>query len=60
MRLGWFRPVHCKSMEAQGTRALPTARRLVKSNPRFRARLAPQTDKTCILPITIAEDLAPH
>jgi len=23
------------------------------------ARLAPQTDKTCILPITIAEDLAP-
>ena len=22
------------------------------------ARLAPQTDKTCILPITIAEDLA--
>ena len=31
MRLGWFRPVHCKSMEAQETRALLTARRLVKS-----------------------------
>jgi transposase len=30
MRLGWFRPVHCKSMEAQETRALLTARRLVK------------------------------
>jgi hypothetical protein len=24
----------------------------------FLARIAPQTDKTCILPITIAEDLA--
>jgi len=31
MRLGWFRPVHCKSMEAQETRALLTARRLVKT-----------------------------
>ena len=38
MRLGWFRPVHCKSMEARETRAPLTARRLVKSNPRFRAR----------------------
>ena len=25
MRLGWFRPVHCKSMEAQKTRAMLTA-----------------------------------
>jgi transposase len=24
MRLGWFRPVHCKSMEAQETRAVLT------------------------------------
>jgi transposase len=31
MRLGWFRPVHCKSMEAQETRALLTARKLVQS-----------------------------
>jgi transposase len=29
MRLGWFRPVHCKSMEAQETRAMLTARKLV-------------------------------
>jgi transposase len=25
MRLGWFRPVHCKSMSAQETRAILTA-----------------------------------
>ena len=30
MRLGWFRPVHCKSMEAQETRAILTARKLVQ------------------------------
>ena len=29
MRLGWFRPVHCKSSGAQETRALLTARKLV-------------------------------
>ena len=31
MRLGWFRPVHCKSMAAQEVRALLTARKLVQS-----------------------------
>jgi transposase len=31
MRLGWFRPVHCKSMEAQETRAVLSARKLVQS-----------------------------
>ncbi len=31
MRLGWFRPVHCKSVPAQETRALLTARKLVKA-----------------------------
>ena len=31
MRLGWFKPVHCKSMAAQETRALLTARKLVQS-----------------------------
>lgn len=31
MRLGWFKPVHCKSMAAQEVRALLTARRLVQS-----------------------------
>lgn len=31
MRLGWFRPVHCKSMAAQETRALLTARKLVQA-----------------------------
>jgi transposase len=30
MRFGWFRPVHCKSMEAQEVRALLGARRLVQ------------------------------
>jgi transposase len=34
MRLGWFRPVHCKSREAQEIRAMLTARRLVKSKLR--------------------------
>jgi transposase len=31
MRLGWFRPVHCKSVDAQETRAVLTARKLVQS-----------------------------
>jgi len=31
MRLGWFRPVHCKSLAAQETRALLAARKLVQS-----------------------------
>src|SRR6201987_5243932 len=31
MRLGWFRPVHCKSMTAQEIRAMLTARKLVQS-----------------------------
>jgi transposase len=30
MRLGWFRPVHCKSMPAQETRALLAARKVVQ------------------------------
>jgi transposase len=31
MRLGWFRPVHCKSLLAQEVRAILTARKLVQS-----------------------------
>jgi transposase len=31
LRLGWFKPVHCKSMPAQETRALLTARKLVQT-----------------------------
>jgi transposase len=31
MRLGWFRPVHCKSLGAQETRAMLAARKLVQS-----------------------------
>jgi transposase len=34
MRLGWFRPVHCKSMAAQELRAMLTARKLVQSKLR--------------------------
>jgi transposase len=30
MRLGWFRPVHCKSLGAQEVRAMLTARKLVQ------------------------------
>jgi transposase len=30
MQLGWFRPVHCKSIEAQEMRAMLTARKLVQ------------------------------
>jgi transposase len=31
LRLGWFRPVHCKSVSAQETRALLTARKLLQT-----------------------------
>jgi transposase len=31
MRMGWFRPVHCKSMAAQETRAMLAARKLVQA-----------------------------
>jgi transposase len=31
MRLGWFRPVHCKSINAQEIRAVLTARKLVQT-----------------------------
>ena len=31
MRLGWFRPVHCKSIAAQEVRAVLTARKLVQT-----------------------------
>jgi len=34
MRLGWFRPVHCKSLAAQEVRAVLTARKLVQSKLR--------------------------
>ena len=31
MRLGWFRPVHCKSLPAQEVRAMLTARKLLQT-----------------------------
>src|SRR5215208_7608508 len=31
LRLGWFRPAHCKSVSAQETRALLTARKLLQT-----------------------------
>jgi transposase len=34
MRLGWFRPVHCKSLAAQELRAMLSARKLVQSKLR--------------------------
>jgi transposase len=33
MRLGWFRPVHCKSLPAQETRALLTAQAAADQGP---------------------------
>ena len=37
MRLGWFRPVHCKSLPAQEVRALLTTRKLLQAKrPRCR------------------------
>ena len=32
MRMGWFKPVHCKSIEAQDMRALLSARELLQCN----------------------------
>ena len=34
MRLGWFRPVHCKSISAQEIRVMLTARKLEQSKLR--------------------------
>ncbi len=34
MRLGWFRPVHCKSIAAQEVRAVLTARKLIQAKLR--------------------------
>ena len=34
MRLGWFKPVHCKSLAAQETRAMLTARKLIQAKLR--------------------------
>src|SRR5207342_339879 len=34
MRLGWFRPVHCKSISAQETRAILTTRTLIEAKLR--------------------------
>jgi transposase len=33
MRMGWFRPVHCKSISAQETRAILTTRTLIEAKP---------------------------
>jgi hypothetical protein len=37
MRLGWFRPVHCKSLAAQEVRALLTARNTKRRSARAAA-----------------------
>lgn len=38
MRMGWFRPVHCKSLPAQEMRALLTTRKLVLIRPKERKK----------------------
>jgi transposase len=40
MRLGWFRPVHCKSVEAQEIRAVLTARKLLQRAGLRKAKVA--------------------
>ncbi len=58
MRLGWFRPVHCKSIAAQEMRAILTARKLLQSKLRdvenslrgvlrgFGLKVGPTTERT--------------
>lgn len=58
MRLGWFRPVHCKSIAAQETRAILTARKLLQCKLRdienslrgvlrgFGLKVGPTTERT--------------
>jgi transposase len=58
MRLGWFRPVHCKSLPAQEVRALLTSRKLLQAKHhdvemdlrgilrRFRLKVGKTTPKT--------------
>jgi transposase len=70
MRLGWFRPVHCKSLPAQETRALLTARKLlqgkqhdIEMSPRgllrgFGLKLGPTTPRH--FPGRVRELLAGH
>ena len=40
MRMGWFRPVHCKSVPAQEVRAVLTARKLLQGKRRFSPTLS--------------------
>ena len=58
MRLGWFRPVHCKSIAAQEMRALLTARKLVQSkllDARPVARLRPESRSDDTEPVRRAD-----
>ncbi len=41
MRLGWFRPVHCKSLPAQEVRALLTTRKLLQAK-RYDVEMSPR------------------
>jgi transposase len=62
MRLGWFRPVHCKSLPAQEVRALLTARKLLQTKNHdveislrgvlrgFGLRFGPTTPRTFVVP----------
>jgi transposase len=70
MRLGWFRPVHCKSLPAQETRALLTARQLLQAKRLdvemslrgvlrgFGLKVGPTTTRT--FPVRIRELVAGH
>ena len=70
MRLGWFRPVHCKSLLAQETRALLTARKLLQTKNHdvemclrgvlrgFGLKVGRTTPRTC--PCRICELAADH
>lgn len=70
MRLGWFRPVHCKSLPAQEVRALLTARKLLQAKRHdvemsargilrgFGLKVGPTTPKT--FPVRVRELVAGH
>jgi transposase len=70
MRLGWFRPVHCKSLPAQETRVLLTVRKLLQTKNHdiemslrgvlrgFGLKVGPTTPRT--FPSRIRELVAGH
>src|SRR3546814_19439721 len=47
MRLGWFRPVHCKSLPAQEIRAVLTARKILQTKRSEERRVGKECVSKC-------------